>query len=438
MHLTGTMTVNKDGRLEIGGITATKLVNDYGTPLLVYDEELILEKIAAFQAALAEYPGESQLIYASKAFLCRGLAAMLRKEGLALDIVSEGELARARAGNFPPEKMFFHGNNKSPAEIKKAIEEGVGRFIVDNACEARLLADISEQYEQEVACQLRVTPGIDANTHDYIKTGQKTSKFGVGIATGQAEELALWLEEQEQLNFMGLHSHIGSQIYESSTFKELIWSMAQFMLELRQKHGLKIKEINLGGGIGAPQRAEDSQVNIKNLVTEVGSELAATCKRADYPLPRLLLEPGRAIVGEAGTSLYTIGSVKRVNNSKNYVAVDGGMTDNIRPALYDANYEGFLANRCQADDDFLATVVGKCCESGDVLIKDLELPEPKAGDILTIPASGAYTYSMASNYNGIPRPAVLLVNSGQAEVLIEREKVSELYRLDTLPARFQD
>ena len=437
MFLSGTMTVNDDGMLEIGGVTAEELREKYGTPLLVFDEELILKKINLYKKAASSYPGENQIIYASKAFLCQGLASLINKTGLALDIVSRGELYRARRGGFPPDRMFFHGNNKLPVELEEAIEAGVATFVIDNAREARLLADLAPRHHEKLACQLRVTPGIAARTHDYIRTGQKTSKFGVGIETGQAEELALWIENQENLILQGIHSHIGSQIYESRPFRELIWILLQFLLDLRRNHGLILEDVNLGGGIGSPQTEEDSRVDIVRLVSEVAGELASTCRRENYPYPRLLLEPGRSIVGEAGTTLYTIGSIKKVNNSKNYVAVDGGMTDNIRPALYDAVYDGFLANRCREKPEIRATVVGKCCESGDVLVEETELPRPRSGDILAVPASGAYSYSMASNYNGIPRPAVVIVRAGKAEMLIVREDKDDLIKLDRMPDRFK-
>ncbi len=437
MFLSGTMEVNNEGMLKIGGVTAEELRDKYGTPLLVFDEKLILKKIKLYKKAVSSYPGPSQIIYASKAFLCQGLAALINQTGLALDIVSGGELYRARKGGFPPDKMFFHGNNKLPEELKEAIQAGVAVFVIDNAQEARLLAELARGFKKQLFCQLRVTPGIAARTHDYIKTGQKTSKFGVGIETGQAEELALWIENEEFLNLQGIHSHIGSQIYDSRPFRELIWTLLQFLLDLRRHHGLILKDVNLGGGIGSPQTAQDSRVDIISLVAEVAEELASTCRREGYPYPRLLLEPGRSIVGEAGTTLYTVGSIKEVNNSKNYLAVDGGMSDNIRPALYDAVYEGFLANRCREKPEIRAAVVGKCCESGDVLIEETELPRPRPGDILAVPATGAYSYSMASNYNGITRPAVVIVKAGKAEPLIARETRKDLIRLDRIPSRFQ-
>ncbi|MGM0420257.1 MAG: diaminopimelate decarboxylase [Bacillota bacterium] len=433
MLLTETMMINQEGILTIGGVNVVKLMQDFGSPLLVYDETEIRQNIAKFKKAVKTYPGGADIIYASKAFLATAMARIVADSGLSLDVVSAGELGRAIAGRFPPEKIYMHGNNKSRLELKQALQQGVGTIIVDNDDEAELLSALAAEADVVVDCIVRTTPGISAHTHEFIRTGQADSKFGVSIKTGQALELILRIEADENLNFRGIHAHIGSQIYDVSAFRELIWVLLKFMIELRQQEEILVEKLNLGGGFGVPEKSCDPKVDIASLVQEIGEELVATCERESYPLPRLLLEPGRSIVGSAGTSLYTVGSIKEIAGIKTYVAVDGGMADNIRPALYGAEYEAFLANRSEDAADTKVTIAGKCCESGDILIEDAMLPHPERGDILAIPATGAYTYALSSNYNGLTRPAVVLVNQGASHLIIARETTADLYRHDRVP-----
>lgn len=430
MLLQGTTEINEQGVLEIGNVEVTELRERYGSPLLVYDYQEILNNISKFKEAVSSYPGRAEIIYASKAFLCQAIADIIARNDLYMDVVSGGEFARALAGDLPADRIYLHGNNKSEAELNQAISAGVNTIIVDNFYEAELLEQLAASQNKKIDCLVRLIPGISAHTHEFIRTGQADSKFGVSIKTGQARKMINWIEDSQYLNFKGIHAHIGSQIYDDSAFKELIWVLIKFMIELRREDDIFVDKLNLGGGFGVPEKSEDPEIDVVSLVKEIVRELVESCEREDYPLPALLLEPGRSIVGTAGTSLYTVGSIKEIGDLKTYLAVDGGMADNIRPALYGAEYEGFLANRCNDEEDTEVTIVGKCCESGDILIKDEMLAEPRPGDILAIPSTGAYTYSLASNYNGLLRPAVLLVYQGETQVIIERENIEDLYKND--------
>jgi len=426
----GTSEINEQGVLEIGGVPVTELRDSFGSPLLVYDYQEILNNINKFKEAVSSYPGDAEIIYASKAFLCKGMAEIIAREDIFIDVVSGGEMARALAGNLSADKIYMHGNNKSKTELENAIAAGVNTIIVDNVYEAELIDELAVEQNEEVDCIVRLIPGIYAHTHEFIRTGQADSKFGVSIKTGQARELIKWLEERQNLNFKGIHAHIGSQIYDVTAFKELIWVLIKFMIELRREDGILVEKLDLGGGFGVPEKSEDPEVDVVKLVRDMAQELVNACDREDYPLPALLLEPGRSIVGSAGTSLYTVGSIKEIGDLKTYLAVDGGMADNIRPALYGAEYEAFIANRCNDEADTEVTIAGKCCESGDVLIEDEMVASPVSGDILALPATGAYTHSLSSNYNGLLRPAVLLVYQGEVQVMIEREKEEDLYKND--------
>lgn len=430
MLMQGTSEINEQGVLEIGGVPVTELRDSFGSPLLVYDYQEILNNINKFKEAVSSYPGDAEIIYASKAFLCKGMAEIIAREDIFIDVVSGGEMARALAGNLSADKIYMHGNNKSKTELENAIAAGVNTIIVDNVYEAELIDELAVEQNEEVDCIVRLIPGIYAHTHEFIRTGQADSKFGVSIKTGQARELIKWLEERQNLNFKGIHAHIGSQIYDVTAFKELIWVLIKFMIELRREDGILVEKLDLGGGFGVPEKSEDPEVDVVKLVRDMAQELVDACDREDYPLPALLLEPGRSIVGSAGTSLYTVGSIKEIGDLKTYLAVDGGMADNIRPALYGAEYEAFIANRCNDEADTEVTIAGKCCESGDVLIEDEMVASPVSGDILALPATGAYTHSLSSNYNGLLRPAVLLVYQGEVQVMIEREKEEDLYKND--------
>lgn len=433
MRLYGTMSIDQDGVLKIGGVRTDDLVEDYGTPLIVVDEKEIESNIEQYQKGFENYSGKSRVIYASKAFSNRTLYRILNNKGLSLDVVSGGELYTAIQSGFPTEKIFFHGNNKLPAEIKMALDKNIGGFFIDNMQEARLLNKLAKAKNQKVKALIRLTPGIEAHTHEFMVTGQIDSKFGVGIENGDAMELVRMIQDLDYINLSGVHAHIGSQIYERQAYIKLIEIMLEFMIEIKNKTGQELSQLDLGGGLGIPQTSEDADIPVEDFIKDIVDKVEIECDKHAFPLPELAVEPGRSIVGTAGTTLYTVGMIKEIENIKKYVTIDGGMTDNIRPSLYGADYEGFLANRCRDKDKETVTVAGKCCESGDILIKNLELPEARTGDILAVPCTGAYTYALSNNYNGIPRPAVVLVKDGKANIIVERESYDDLLNNDIIP-----
>ncbi|MFW5996035.1 MAG: diaminopimelate decarboxylase [Halanaerobiaceae bacterium] len=433
MELHGTMKINDRGVLEIGGIDTGELIADYGTPLLVIDEAGLRENIRHYTDAFARNYNNYRVLYAAKAFYNRTLFRIMQEEDAGIDVVSGGELYTALEANFPPEDIFFHGNNKQTAEIQMALENGVGCFVVDNSYEVELLEDMAKEKEVLVDVLLRLTPGIEAHTHEFIQTGQIDSKFGVGLAGGDAMKLVKDIIDREHLQLQGLHAHIGSQIFEIDPYRRLVEVMFSFMKEIRNETGLILRELDLGGGVGISYVSEDDPPVIEDFIREICDRVRLEAEKIDYPLPEIIVEPGRSVVGTAGTTLYTAGSIKQVPGMSKYIAVDGGMTDNIRPALYDAVYDAFVANKGNKEATQVVTIAGKCCESGDILVKDAELPAVEPGDIIAITATGAYTYPMASNYNGIPRPAVILVNDGQAEVIIARESYADMIKNDLIP-----
>ena len=433
MRLYGTMQIDEKGILNIGGVKTTELAEEYGSPLIVIDEKEIENNINQYQKGFEDYPGRSRIIYASKAFANRTLYRILNRNGLSLDVVSGGELYTALEAGFPTEKIYFHGNNKLPSEIEMALENSIGRFFIDNIQEARLLNKIAKQKNEKVKALIRLTPGIEAHTHEFIMTGQIDSKFGVSIENGDAMELVSVIEELDNIELTGIHAHIGSQIYERVAYIKLIEIMIKFMTEIREQKGYVLTQLDLGGGLGIPQTEDDPDLPIEDFINDLVEKIIEECKKKSFPLPELAVEPGRSIVGTAGTTLYTVGMIKEIDNIKKYITIDGGMTDNIRPALYGADYDGFLANRCQKEEVETVTIAGKCCESGDILIEDLKLPVAKTGDLLAVPCTGAYSYALSSNYNSIPRPAVVLVKDGRSNIIIKRESYKEIISNDIIP-----
>lgn len=430
MHLYGTATINTTGNLEIGGIDTVKLVEKYGTPLYVYDTSLIRERARAFKQTFDNLGIKAQVAYASKAFSTVAMLQLIKEEGLSLDVVSGGELYTAIKAEFPAEKIHFHGNNKSEAELIMALDHHVGCIVVDNFYELEILSDLSVERKQVVNILIRVTPGIEAHTHDYILTGQEDSKFGFDLQNGQAESALLKALESEYINVLGLHCHIGSQIFETTGFILAANKILEKMAEWHAAFEFTPQVLNLGGGFGIRYTAEDEPLAPENYVQEMINEVQKETARLKLPMPEIWIEPGRSLVGDAGTTLYTLGSSKNVPNVRKYLAVDGGMTDNLRPALYDAKYEAILANRANEQPSELVSIAGKCCESGDMLIWDLQLPEADKNDILAVFCTGAYGYSMANNYNRIPRPPVIFVEEGEDKLVVKRETYEDLIRLD--------
>ncbi|MHC5408038.1 diaminopimelate decarboxylase [Listeria seeligeri] len=427
----GTVNINAEGHLEIGGVDTLKLAEKYGTPLYVYDVALIRDRARGFKKTFEELGVKAQVAYASKAFSAVAIYQLMAEEGLSLDVVSGGELYTAIKAGFPAERIHFHGNNKSVEEIHMALDYGIGCFVIDNYYEISLLEDILIERNEKASVLIRVTPGIEAHTHDYILTGQDDSKFGFGLTNGQAEAaIKQVLHASAAFDLIGLHCHIGSQIFETTGFKLAARRIMDKLVEWHQTLGFDSKVLNLGGGFGVRYTAEDEPLEPSEYVRQIMEEVRDVANTNDIAIPEIWIEPGRSLVGEAGTTLYKVGSRKEVPGIRNYVAVDGGMSDNIRPALYDAHYDAVLAANPEKVPEETVAIAGKCCESGDMLIWDLPLPKSDAGEILAVFCTGAYGYAMASNYNRIPRPPVVFVEDGVDKLVVARETYENLVQND--------
>ncbi len=432
MHLNGTSRINEKGHLDIGGCDTVELAQQFGTPLYVYDEQLIREQARSFIRSMEKSGFAFQVAYASKAFSSVAMVQLAGEEQLSLDVVSGGELYTALKAGFPVERIHFHGNNKSVEELKMGLDAGIGCFVVDNFYELDTLHRLAEVRQKTVNIILRVTPGVEAHTHHYISTGQEDSKFGFSIADGQATRAVEIARDQKYYNLLGIHSHIGSQIFDTSGFVAAIEILAEFLHELRGTTGFEARVFNIGGGFGIRYTEDDRPLPIPQYIKEITDAIRDHFTRLGYPLPEIWLEPGRSIVGEAGTTLYTVGSTKNIPGVRKYVAVDGGMTDNLRPALYQAKYEAILANRAAEVPVEKVSIAGKCCETGDMLIYDIFLPPVEHGDLLAVFSTGAYGYSMSNNYNRIPRPAAVFVKDGNTRLVVRRETYEDLLKNDCM------
>ncbi|KMK76116.1 diaminopimelate decarboxylase [Alkalihalobacillus pseudalcaliphilus] len=430
MYIHGTSHINQFGHLEIGGVDTVQLAKQFGTPLFIYDVSLIRERAAAFQQAFIDEGIPYQVAYASKAFSCLAMFQLADELGLSLDVVSGGELFTAIQAGVPMEKVHFHGNNKSIAELEMAVDAGIGCVVVDNFYELDQLSRISWEKGKLMKILLRITPGIEAHTHEYISTGQEDSKFGFDIESGQATEAVKRALKAEYIELLGVHSHIGSQIFESAGFVMAVEKVYRSLEQWRDELGFESSVLNLGGGFGIRYTEEDQPLPVGNYVREMIAIVKQKSAELGMNIPEIWIEPGRSLVGDAGTTLYSIGSSKELPAIRNYLSVDGGMSDNLRPALYQAKYEAVLANRVNDRAEEVYSIAGKCCESGDMLIWDLPLPKANHEDILAVFCTGAYGYSMANNYNRIPRPAVVFVENSEAHIVIERESYADLVRLD--------
>ncbi|WP_213423212.1 diaminopimelate decarboxylase [Bhargavaea massiliensis] len=430
MHLYGTQKINSNGHLEIGGVDAEELARIYGTPLIVYDIALVRDRARSFLKAFEEEGVSGQVAYASKAFSSIAMFRIVRDEGLSLDVVSGGELYTAIRSGYPAERIHFHGNNKSEEEIRMAFREGVGCIVVDNFHEIGLINRISEELSLPMDVLIRVTPGIEAHTHDFITTGQEDSKFGFDLNNGQADEAFRLLSGISRVRILGLHCHIGSQIFDTAAFNLAAGSLMQKVAEWKEQHEYTCPVLNLGGGFGIRYTEEDHPLEPEEYVRAMIRTVKEAAEESSYPVPELWIEPGRSLVGEAGTTLYTAGSEKEVPDVRNYLSVDGGMSDNIRPALYGAAYSSAAALRMDEPHTSAYTIAGKCCESGDKLIEKAYLPEVEPGDLIAVFCTGAYGYAMASNYNRMPRPAVVFVEDGDHRAAIRRETYDDLIRLE--------
>ncbi len=425
------MNINTAGHLVIGGCDTLDLAKEYGTPLYVMNEKVIRNNLRAYKNAFVKYyGGNGRAYFASKAFCCLEMCRIVKSEGLGLDVVSGGELYTAMKADFPAEIINFHGNNKTYDELKAAVSYGVGKIIVDNLNELALLDAIAKELSKKVSISLRIKPGVEAHTHEYIKTGQIDSKFGFAIENGEALDAVKAALECNNLMLDGIHCHIGSQIFDLEPFEDGAEIMLGFMKKLSDELSVNIEELNLGGGFGIKYVDIDSSRPFEEYIEAVSKKVKEVCEKLNMDVPFISVEPGRSIVGEAGVTLYTVGGIKNIPDIRTYLSVDGGMNDNIRYALYNAEYTVLNAARADKENEITVTVAGKCCESGDLIQEGVELPITEIGDILCVLSTGAYNYSMASNYNRIPRPAVVMVNDGKSRVIVKRETLEDIIKND--------
>ncbi len=421
--------VAPSGHIKIGGVDLADLAAEFGTPLYLYDEASLRGQCREYiEEFRSRYP-DVKVAYASKAFLNLALVRIFAEEGLGLDVVSGGELAMAVKGGMPPERIYFHGNNKSPQELAYAMEQGCGVVVVDNFYEMETLDEIAGGRGVRQDILLRISPGVDPHTHHHTTTGTLDSKFGFPLETGQAAEALGKALGSGHLNLLGLHFHLGSPIFETEPYAEAIKRALEFAAGQRAA-GLDLQELNVGGGFAIRHTRDDEPPTVARYADVIVSTLNAACHRLGLTPPLLTIEPGRSVVGRAGVALYSVGATKDIPGVRKYVSVDGGMGDNIRPALYGAHYEAVAATRANDPPTESITLAGKFCESGDVLVRDFPLPALRAGDLIAIPAAGGYAPSMASNYNLAPRPAIVMVNDGQARLIRRRESYDDLMSLD--------
>jgi len=432
--LLGTQRINGQGTLEIGGCDAVELARRFGTPLYVLDEACLRDNCRRYRKAFESRYPDVHISFSGKALTTTAVFMIAKQEGLALDVSSGGELHTGLGAGFAPADVTFHGNNKSPQELEMAVAQGVGRVGVDSLDEIGALQHVAAAHHLTVDVLIRVAPGVTADTHTHIQTGRVDTKFGFPIVGGGAREGVERARAAPNLRVRGINCHIGSQILETAPFIQAVQMMVEFAAELRRDLGYVIEELDLGGGLGVRYLPADRPPTFDEYAEAVTGAVRAACETHGLPLPRLMQELGRSLVGEAGATLYTVGVVKAIPGIRTYVAVDGGMSDNPRPALYDARYDAIVANKAQEERTTRVTVSGKHCET-DTLIASLEAPEIAPGDILAVQTTGAYNYSMASNYNRLPRPAMVLVSDGRADLIVERESLQDLVRMDRVPPR---
>jgi diaminopimelate decarboxylase len=427
------------GELSIAGCSAENIVKEFGSPIFVLDEADFYLRTKAWKTALEQSFGGGQLYYAAKSFICVEVARWLKELKVGLDVCTQGELATALAADFPAADIEFHGNNKSEAEISFAIKSSVGTIVIDSFDELSRVAKIANQEGRIQKVYLRLTPGVDTHTHEFISTAHEDVKFGFSIASGDAQIAIDKCMAEKSLNLAGIHCHIGSQIFEVESFKLAAKRLIAVLAAVRDKYSKELPELNIGGGYGISYTNNETAISPFQVIPAIAQEIKDECAKAKLSIPKISIEPGRAIVGPTTTTIYLVGTTKLVKledgSTRKYISVDGGMSDNIRPALYGATYSAFLANRSSSEKSISSRIVGKHCESGDILIPEIELPaDIKAGDLLAIPATGAYGRSMASNYNHMPRPSVIAVKDGQGREILRRENEADLLNLDVIQA----
>ena len=414
--------INERGHLEVGGCDVVELAERFGTPAYIYAEDDMRARARAYREAFASRTDDFEVIYASKALPITAAYSVMAEEELSVDVASGGELYLALRGGVPPARIFMHGNNKTRAEIELAIESGIGYLVLDSFREIELVEDVLAGAGRRQAVLIRLTPGIKPSTHSYIQTGQLDSKFGFGLEDGLAAEAVRVVKASERLDLVGIHAHIGSQIFELEPYAKTIKLLADFVDAV----GLECRMLNVGGGLGIAYTGEDEPAS----VDDYADVKVRGVQQVFDPVPRILVEPGRSLVGNAGLTAYRIGTIKEIPGIRTYVSVDGGMSDNLRPMLYGARYEAAIADRPDAPATDVATIAGMHCESGDILIKDVSIPKPREGEVLVTPATGAYGYAMANNYNGVPRPPVIFCREGTARVVVRRETYEDLAARD--------
>ena len=427
-----TTDINKQGHLCIGGCDVVDLAEEFGTPLYLFDESILRHKCREFKEGFAQHYADTLVIYAAKAFLNRALAIILKEEGLGLDVVSGGELSIAHSEDFLLDRVYFHGNNKTPEELNLALDWGVGRIVVDNFHELQLLDKLAAKKGIRQDILLRLTPGVDPHTHQYTTTGTIESKFGFPLATGQAEEAVNQASSASGLNLLGLHFHLGSPISEVQPYETAMELVLAFARGMSQKFSFDLDEFDIGGGFAIPYTLDSEVPTIADYARAVTGKLDSLISELGLSRPRLIIEPGRAIVGQSGVALYKVGAVKEIPGIRRYICVDGGMSDNIRPPLYGAKYEALVANKALKAGGKAVTIAGKICEAGDILVRDVNLAAVRPGDIIAIPVCGAYSIPMASNYNAMPRPAIVMVKDGRARLIRRRETYQDLMSLDLI------
>lgn len=431
MFISDNYDINAQGNLAIGGVDTTKLAAEYGTPLYVMDEDLIRNNLRRFHESFKKYyDGKGEVHFASKAFCCLEMCRLVASEGDGLDAVSIGELYTAVKAGFPMEKVGFHGNNKTDEELRFAIEHGVGHIIVDNLSELSRLEKIAKEMGVKARIMFRLKPGIDAHTHKAVMTGQIDSKFGFAIETGEAFDAVKEALSCENIELSGLHCHIGSQIFDIDPFEEAARVMLRFIADVKNKLGFEIKELNLGGGFGIKYLEEHDPAPFEVYMERVSEVVNEECEKLGIIKPFIFIEPGRSIVASAGITLYEAGSRKEIPDTRTYIIVDGSMADNPRYILYESEYEAVVANKASQPRDERVTIAGRCCESGDLIGENMPLQHAEAGDIIAVLATGAYNYSMSSNYNRLQKPAVVFVKDGKSRVVVKRESLDDIISND--------
>lgn len=431
MFVSDSIGINEKGNLTFSGVDTVSLAKKFGTPLYAMNENGIRNNCKAFKNSIDKYyNGNGLILYASKAFCCKEMCRIVDSEGLGIDVVSSGELQTALSVGFPANKIYFHGNNKQYFELQQAIEAGIGCIIADNIEELYDIGEIANEKNKIVDVMLRIKPGVDAHTHEFIKTGQIDSKFGFSLENGEADEAVNTALSINNIKLCGLHCHIGSQIFDEAPFEETAKIMISFIDKIKREKGIEIEKLNLGGGFGVKYLSQDGAIPFENYIKNVSEIIKEECKNKGLNVPFILMEPGRAIVGCEGITLYRVGAIKDIKNVRKFVSVDGGMSDNPRYALYKSDYTAVIANKASEPKNDVVTIAGKCCESGDLIQENCPLQFAEKGDILAVLTTGAYNFSMASNYNRIPRPPVVMIKDEEVREIVRRETVEDVLKND--------